>query len=114
MKRVPLDVVRALSALRLPDDARAAHDAVEKELRNFGWNVEREVRVLDRGDGRPGRIDLHAWYKSLRFFVEIDRKTPRRRSLLKLRGACGPGIVVLRSPYPGMPRVVEVDQGVVT
>lgn len=78
--------------------AKGFHDALAQGFMALGWTVEREVRVADRGDGRAGYMDLVVVAPLLICF-EFDRKTPRRKSLEKLRGARShgfAGVVICR------------------
>lgn len=75
--------------------AKSFHDAMEHYLKSYGADVVREYEVLDRGDGRRGRIDLVVTWP-LRFAVELDDRNPRQKSLYKLRAFNGEGFVVLR------------------
>lgn len=92
--RESVRVAEALSAIegsRL--SAGEFQDLAESVLRSAGYEVAREVRV-DLGDGRKSRIDLvlDGW-----FALELDRRTPRKRSLLKVR-RFGAGMVYCRHP----------------
>ncbi len=75
--------------------AEELHDAIEADLRAIGWTVVREWEVPDRGDGKPGRIDLVATAPA-RIAMELDNKSPRVKSLFKLRQFDGARVVVLR------------------
>ena len=55
-----------------------------EKLQKFGL-VEKQVRVADRGDGRSGRIDLVFHYRGEQVPIELDRKTPRQKSIFKVR-----------------------------
>ena len=69
---------------------------VEGLLSGLGLSVRREVRVEDRGDGRPGKLDLVADGHGLKIALELDRLEPREKSLWKLRRFDGVRVVVLR------------------
>jgi len=67
------------------------------------FNIERQVFVPNRGDGRRGRIDIILKPKDKKYgdiAIEIDRNTPRKKSLFKLKeyGASS-SYVFLRSPF---------------
>ena len=88
------------------DNSRAAQAEAADRLEARDCYVAWEVRVPDRGDGRPGRVDLVAHHADYGWFaLEIDRKTPRRKSARKLRSLPSPGFVLLRVG----PRLVKVD-----
>lgn len=99
----PQDVVERLS--RLPTDLGAAafHAAAESALASLGFTCQREAKVADRGDGHEGRLDLVAERRGSRIAVELDDRTPRRKSVAKLAGAtdCHHRAVVLRCPADG-------------
>ena len=82
-----------------PPDADAAwlHDELERRLRELGWSVDREVPVADRGDGRAGAIDLVVT-EPAPIAIELDRRSPRRKSIEKLAAFDGARVVVLREP----------------
>lgn len=71
--------------LIVPDNAKQAHDLVIERLENRGYLCEREYTVKDRGDGRVGRIDVLARKEAHILAIEIDRLTPRDKSVFKLR-----------------------------
>lgn len=97
----------------LPDRAKDAHDAIERIIDAHGWTVHREWEVPDRGDGRRGFIDLVAFRDEERIAVEIDRRSPRVKSIRKLnalrrRDPTWATYVILRSPPSGMPTIREI------
>lgn len=90
-----LDILRGLSDLE--DNARIFHDQVEWALRNAGFSVRREAHVGLRESGRGfGYIDLLAIYHDGFVAIELDNRSPRARSLDKLRAFNAFRIVVLR------------------
>lgn len=90
----------------LPDpaaNAGAFHAQVDAGFRTAGWLVGREAPVLERGDGRTGRVDLVAERHGYRVAVELDRAAPREKSLAKLAAvAVDLRAVLLRSGPEGM------------
>jgi|TARA_R100001530_G_C4321023_1_gene155821 hypothetical protein len=58
-------------------------DIIAHILNPFG-TLERQVKVPNRGDGRKGKIDLvlHTTEESIP--IEIDRTTPRKKSIFKV------------------------------
>ena len=78
-----------------PDEATKCQGFVASALRKGGFKVTWEVDVA-RADGRPGRIDLVAEYRNERVAIEIDYRSPREKSLDKLRQFRGYRIVCLR------------------
>ncbi|WP_232001855.1 replication protein [Shimwellia blattae] len=76
--------------------AAALHDAVEAMIIDAGYECIREFRVADRGDGRPGRIDLLASNGEGDVCgIEIDRITPRDKSAVKLKQVAS-GFILVR------------------
>jgi len=88
--------------------AEAFHAAAQAALAAAGFDAQREVRIPDRGDGMAGRLDLvlDGW-----FAVELDRVTPREKSLRKVE-AFGAGIVYCRCPR-GAGRGKKVWEGTI-
>ena len=69
------------------DSAAVYHDRVEQFLKQDGWYVEREYPVTyTRGNGHSvnGRIDLIARKKGLTMALELDNRSPRAKSIVKL------------------------------
>lgn len=61
--------------------------------------VKRQVKVSNRGDGRKGRIDVVFVLNSKEYAIEIDRKTPREKSIFKVTNYNeNPCFIILRSP----------------
>jgi DNA-binding transcriptional ArsR family regulator len=106
---------QAIAGMTTPaDDAAAAHDAIEIALRGCRFQTTREVKVADRGDGRPGRIDLVAGRDNTMIAIEIDRESVRPKSLHKLSQVDAFKLVVLRrsslSTVPdGVDAIVVLD-----
>lgn len=68
------------------DKASTLHDAVEAEIIAAGYSCIREFRVADRGDGRPGRVDLLVSDSDGDVCgIEIDRINVRDKSVVKLK-----------------------------
>ena len=78
------------------DSALEFHDSAIATLQAAGLDVHREYPVPERGDGREGRIDIVVTDgNGTRCGIELDRISPRQKSLLKL-DAVESGICVLR------------------
>lgn len=68
-------------------------------LEKFG-KVERQILVENRGDGKRGFVDMKLSIGSETFGIEIDRKTPRAKSISKLQVlGCDHSFLVTRSPF---------------
>ena len=101
-KSIVAQLRRDLQGMTVKDNAQQAQRAVAEQLQKAGWRVRREVKVTNLTlGGKWGRIDLVAKApgSSLEIAIEIDRKSPRRKSLTKLRRwNAGPRIAILRDP----------------
>lgn len=73
---------------------------IENHLLLHG-DIEKEVSVENRGDGKKGRVDIVFNTKNEKWGIEVDRKTPRYKSMEKLRNLknCDHLYVILRSPF---------------
>ena len=89
-----------LSGLPVEDDAREAHKSVVEWLEKQGYSCVNEYKVENRGDGRCGYIDIVAEKNGDRVAIEVDRKTPREKSISKLQQFPGARFVALRDPDP--------------
>lgn len=102
---LPSDLCVALAAAS-GDSAADFSAAVQARLQRDGWAVQCEVQVPDRGDGRVGRIDLVATRGPDVVAIELDRKTPRQKSIFKLESfPCTGAVIAVRelSPEPVEP-----------
>ena len=80
-------------------NAREFHYFIESILEKHG-DLEREVPVKNRGDGRSGRIDLVFTYKGIKYPIELDRKSARYKSIYKIREySKNGGFVITRDPF---------------
>jgi len=95
-----------LFAERLPWDrkktAKMFHDEIEEYLVSLGLSVAREYPLADCGDGRKGSIDLMIT-APFQAAIELDRLSPRRRSLAKIKASGFPGFVLCREAKRGTP-----------
>lgn len=78
-------------------DAQSFHAGVIAEMLAAGWVVESEVAVDDRGDGRIGRVDILVT-KPCVIGIELDRASPREKSVFKLKQIRGYKMIGLRVP----------------
>jgi hypothetical protein len=86
-----LDLLRLITG----SDANEFHDNAETVFREK-WKVSREFVVDDRGDGRIGRVDLVIHHPDGDIGVELDRMSPRQKSIFKLTENFDRWIVLLR------------------
>lgn len=75
------------------------HDAIEEALNDHYWTVRREFAVVI-GDGYGGKVDIVADKDGQRIALELDNRSPRGKSLLKLAtfSRSVPTAVLLRNP----------------
>lgn len=79
--------------------SRDFEDLIFSKLKKFG-KVKKQVSVLNRGDGRKGRIDLVFQPYRFEYAIELDRKTPRAKSIFKVSNYNDrKGFIITRSPY---------------
>lgn len=110
----PYDLVSVLEDLckTIPkqdrSDSHAFQKAVETRLLALGYMVSREWKVPDRGDGAPGFIDLVVT-QPVRFGLELDRITPRKKSIFKL-SRFGTGFVLLREGFKNVMSLTELQK----
>lgn len=82
---IPDSLYQLFSTLTVTDNARIAHEEVVQFLERHGFKCEKEHFVIDRGDGRRGRVDVYAVRGNLKLAIEIDERTIRKKSIFKLR-----------------------------
>lgn len=74
-------------------------DFIVKILEKFG-KVKRQIWVNNRGDGRRGRVDIVLDIDGENIGIEIDRMTPRKKSIFKLQQlGYNNNFVITRSPF---------------
>lgn len=76
------------------------HDNVCAALHQLGWSVTREYHVALPND-RGGRIDILARRRGWKLALELDNRSPRGKSILKLDLMAGEKTltaVLLRNP----------------
>ena len=91
---LPEEIAR-LKGLTVTDNARVAQEEIAEELRDMGFSVRFEYPVEDRGDGCGGRVDLLAEKDGKYLAIEVDRNSPRQKSVHKLLGLHGFGKLIL-------------------
>ncbi len=99
-----MDILERLKAFRGFDYESVPAGKFQDKIRDFlvdtGFSVKKEVRVQDRGDGRTGRIDLVAEKGGFIIAIEVDRFSPRKKSIYKLlHYPASLRIVIQRSPF---------------
>lgn len=111
--RTVLDVATIFRGLVVPDDAKSAHDFVVARLTESGFDVTRELWVAERGDGSTGRVDVYAERADGNLAIEIDRRSPRAKSVAKLRHVeNAQRVILLRMPTDveyEPPTLLDVD-----
>lgn len=81
---VLLQIKIILGSITVDDNAKLARIECIRALQQADWNCRTEYPVENRGDGRRGRVDIEAIKRGWAVGIEIDRKTPRFKSLVKL------------------------------
>ncbi len=95
--------------IEVSDNARAAHLAVIEFLRMNGYTVTPEYEVADRGDSKPGHVDIYASDGTTTVAFEIDSRRPRKKSIFKLKQVDALRVIVLRNPSDKYTIPVGVD-----
>ena len=70
--------------LEITDHAKTAQYEIAEHLRNKGYTVTLEYPVSSAGNGHSGRIDIIATSKQEKLAIEVDRSSPRDKSMFKL------------------------------
>jgi len=94
---VPHDLIQLAACLQ-PSSKNAAEwqQYVASEIQNLGYNVIKEVNCpID--EERNGRLDLLAEKNGIQVAIEVDYRTPRKKSIKKVK-QYQVGIVLLRKP----------------
>lgn len=103
-------ILDTIQRVKVRDSAKDYQNAILSSLRNAGFECKKEFKVDSRGtkDGRGGRVDLAIEIGEFRIGIEIDRRSPRVKSLYKLRhGPFDKTILVLREPFDECPTSLE-------
>jgi hypothetical protein len=93
-----LSAIAAHLAALTPDTSTkpAFCDALAVAITRLGHEVNRDVKIDDRGDGRSGVIDILVMQAGLPWLaIVVDRTQPTRKSAAKLSEFAG-GLIVLR------------------
>jgi len=93
---VPMELIDLAGKLHAGTDAQEWQDYVKKEIEVLGYKVKKEVDCpIDETE--MGRIDLLAEKNGLQIAVELDYRTPRSKSIKKVKHFPY-GMVLLRDP----------------
>ena len=79
-----LNLHTLFAELVVDDNSHAAQHQTVDYLRDRGWRCQIEYRAPDWNDGHGRFIDIMAFRDGVSLAIEIDRATPRRKSLRKL------------------------------
>lgn len=93
---VPDDLINLSRSLQPTEKADQWHDYVQQKIEDLGYKTFREVAVV-YGDGENGRLDLVVEKHGLKTAIELDYRTPRKKSILKVKTYSN-GMVLLRDP----------------
>jgi plasmid stabilization system protein ParE len=80
-----INVQDLFSGLEVTDNAKDAQIETVNYLTNLGFYCVMEHRVKDRGNGRPGYVDILAKKGDIRLAIEFDHRYPRTKSIYKLK-----------------------------
>lgn len=103
IKTMTIEALKELIGLENKDyehiSAKSFELLVIERLKLFG-EIKTQVSVVDRGDGRSGRIDIVFYFNSEEVAIEIDRKNVRAKSKFKVRSYSKENaFCITRSPY---------------
>jgi Holliday junction resolvase-like predicted endonuclease len=82
------NITQIFNGLVVTDHAKTAQREIVKYLKGKGYKCNTEVEVNYRNDGHIGRIDIIAEKDSSKLAIEVDRKSPRKKSIAKLLSIC--------------------------
>ena len=110
------EMVSLLRGISAPDDASATRDAILHTLNQNGYSCQHQAPTPRRSEDSQytGRVGIVAAKDGTVFGIAVDRKTPREKSIYKLREfQCDYRIIVLRSgqellPPAGIDAVVSI------
>lgn len=74
-----------VNSLKVTDHAKTAQNETVKYLESKGYFYKTEVVVDERGDGRTGRVNIVAKKNGRTIGIEVDRCSPRKKSINKLK-----------------------------
>lgn len=92
-------IIDTIKSIETRDSAREYQDSILSALKMKGFECSREFKVESRGtpDGYRGFVDIVVEADGERCGIEIDRKSPRKKSIHKLlNGPFDERIIVLR------------------
>lgn len=93
---VPEDLIELAGKLLPGHRCAEWHDYVQEEVEKLGYRTDREVTVRMEDD-TDGRVDLVAYDGSRSIAIELDNRTARAKSILKVK-LFPAGMVLLRDP----------------
>lgn len=92
----PKDLIGLAANLQPLEKAQEWQDYVKEEIEKIGYQVEKEV-WCKLPNNKNGKIDLVARKEKLEVAIECDYRTPREKSILKIKTyPCG--MILLRNP----------------
>lgn len=106
-----MKVIEAIQNKRYSNDSKVLEQEIATVLEDNGYAVTKQFLVSDRGDGRPGKVDIVCGNGSAVLAIEIDWKSPRKKSIFKLKSLPDDvhKLIILRSPFKGKkPDGIEV------
>jgi len=115
------EICAAVESTRFDDDVGSVHSKIHRALIAKGFRARREYGPIlyTRNNGKlcsRGRVDLFAWKQGVSIAIEIDNRSPRKNSILKLRAVAAIyKIIVIRKgswkkSVPGIDLVLTIAQ----
>lgn len=92
-----LKEVWGVSGFHVSNDAQDARTEICEWLAENGFSCKKQYAVQNRGDGRNGKIDILAEKEGATIGIEIDRDSPRDKSIIKLMQIDGEKVVLVRN-----------------
>lgn len=88
-----------IANLTITDNAAKAHDEIFTWLYDHGWQGTKEAPMAYDMDDKThhGRIDIVVEKGDYRLAIEIDRKTPHKKSVEKLNNFHGYTLLLCRN-----------------
>ena len=104
-------LISVVTSLPTQASAQEFHNAFSQGMKNLGWCVRNEVSTYVRVLGKVGRVDSLCSWKGYHVGVELDRRSPREKSVLKLEALeANLKVIILRDPIEDFsPEEIGVD-----
>lgn len=85
-------------SFKVTDHAKTAQLEITDHLKRNGFDCILEFCISEYADGKTGRIDIIAIKGTERIAIEVDNRSPRKRSMQKLKNMSDyQALILLRS-----------------